>query len=106
MTTIIKEFGAEFVDNGMGPTATLVVPNGTTIISLKFYENAPKDVGQVIAVVGLLSDPQSIPGTHNRYFTMIPDSNPIPANFKKYIATVPYGPQKGIVHVIEILQAN
>jgi hypothetical protein len=100
MTTIIKQLnGMPFDSNG---NATLVVPNGTVIIDLKFYENAPHDVGQVISVVGLIDDPQRIPGTHDRLFTMIPDGEPIPATFKKYIATVPFGPQKVIVHVIEI----
>jgi hypothetical protein len=99
MTTIIKELGTAFDNNG---NATLVVPNGTVSIGLKFHENAPHDVAQVISIIGLIDDPQLIPGTHSRLFTMIPDGHPIPANFKKYIATVPFGAAKVIVHVIEI----
>src|SRR5271157_2051654 len=97
--TIIKEINATF---DAGGNATLVVPNGTVSIALKFWENAPHDVGQMIGVIGLIDDPQSIPGTHSRLFTMLADGSPIPSNFKKYIATVPFGPTKTIVHVIEI----
>ena len=100
MTKIITRVIATFDASG---NASLVIPNGAESVSLKFYENAPSDVGQQIAAVLLVDTPPVTPGTHTRSFIIVPDGFPVPTNFKKYIATFPLGPTKMLVHCIEVI---
>jgi len=95
ITRVISTFDAS-------GNATLVIPNHAESVSLKFYENAPEDVGQQIAVILLVDDPPVVTGTHTRMFQIVPDGEPVPPEFKKYIATFPYGPTKLLVHCIEV----
>jgi len=99
MAKIITRVISTFDASG---NATLVVPNGAESVALKFYENAPSDTGQQIAVILLVPDPPTVSGTHARLFTIVPDGQPIPDGFIKYVATFPYGPTKLLVHCIEV----
>ncbi len=102
MTKIISRVISAFDLSG---NATLVIPNHAESVSLKFYENAPLDVGQQIAVILLVDDPPVIGGTHKRMFTIVPDGQPVPVEFIKYVATFPYGPTKLLVHCVEVMPA-
>lgn len=82
--------------------AQLTIPNGAESVALRFYENAPADVGQQIGVILLVDEPPMVPGNHIRSFVMIADGQPVPLEFKKYIATFPYGSTKLLVHCIEV----
>jgi hypothetical protein len=99
MTKIITRVISTFDTSG---NATLVIPNHAESVSLKFYENPPDDIGQQIAVILLLDDPPIVAGTHERKFVIVPDGQPVPVEFKKYVATFPYGPNKILVHCIEV----
>jgi hypothetical protein len=95
ITRVISTFDAS-------GNATLTIPNHAEIVSLKFYENPPSDVDQQIAVILLTDDPPTVTGTHERKFVIIPDGQPVPVEFKKYIATFPYGATKLLAHCIEV----
>lgn len=102
---IIQRIATTFSNDGI---ATLQIPNGAKILGLKFADNpaemGPYDPQRRNAMVGcvVLYDPTIETGTHSRTFLRLPDGMPVPPNFLKYIASYPFGPQKSLVHVIEI----
>ncbi len=100
ITRIISGFDSNF-------RAILNIPNGAESVALRFYETTeihpdPERLDAQVAVVVLVDSPPIIPGTHQRRFILVHDGAAIPSNFKKYVATFPYGPNKVIVHLIEI----
>jgi len=59
----------------------------------------PPSVG-VIAVAEV--PPPTLPAWTTRFFELVQDGEVLPDTFLKYIGTVPFGPEKEPVHIIEV----
>ena len=82
---------------------TLVIPRDSIEVALRIKTNPPADTEPELDIVVLDS---SLPGgdTYSRTFELNPDGEALPQTFKKYIGTIPFGPDKQIVHIIEVGQ--
>lgn len=85
--------------------ALVEIPIASKTVGLRFYFEHPVDPatpGPAIGVITLEGDQvvASEPGTYWRRFVMHPHDAPLPAEFSKFVATIPY--QGQTVHVIEV----
>ena len=100
---IVQRFTAVFpvVDQ----VVSVQIPTWCQEVALRVYDRyvppePPPDPELVI--VTLAGTPTDPPTYVTRFFTLVPDNQPLPENFVKYIATVPFGPDKQTVDLIEV----
>ena len=97
MSKTIQRYLGTFT--ALGQVVTLAIPIESETVALRVYESeASPQIGITATVPVLLTTPP----TYNRLFQLIADGVPLPETFKKYIATFPFGPQKNLVHIIEV----
>jgi hypothetical protein len=80
---------------------TLILPSDATELALRVKTNPPEDIDPSIELV-FLDVVGPVGATFNRTFELNPDGEPLPETFVKYVATIPFGPLKTIVHMIEV----
>jgi hypothetical protein len=97
MAKIIKSYNASF--EGINLPITLTIPKGSEEVALRVFRD------QEELSLFVLFDP-SLPstGTYTRTFELIGVDDPLPDNYVKYIATLPFGPSLTQVHLIEVMQ--
>jgi hypothetical protein len=86
--------------------AIVTLPVASVTVALRFYHDHPADppliAGPAIGIVVHQGDnvTASLEGTYTRHFMMMLQDDELPANFSKYIATIPT--PEGIKHVVEV----
>jgi hypothetical protein len=93
----------------IGQVVSLQIPASAMEVALRVYDKyitpAPPPPPSV-AVVAVVGEPVDPPAFVTRFFTLVADGQPLPANFLKYIATVPFGPDKQTVDIVEVSSAS
>ena len=87
----------------VGVPVALTIPVASRTVALRFYESEISPVIGIIVVT--VPDPSGAPSsnaTYRRLFQLVADGDPLPSTFKKYVATFPFGPNKNIVHIVEV----
>ncbi len=80
---------------------TMVLPVDAIEVALRVKTNPPSDINPEIDLTFVDSGGPSGP-TFTRTFVLNPDGEVLPATFVKYIGTIPFGPAKQIVHMVEV----
>jgi hypothetical protein len=104
MSKLIQRFTASFPE--VGQVVSVQIPTWCEEVALRVYDKynppMPPPVPELV-IVTVAGDPPSAPPTYiTRNFMLVPDSQALPDTFLKYIATIPFGPDKQIVDLIEI----
>jgi hypothetical protein len=102
MPQIIKRFDANFLQ--IDQPITLAIPLGSEEVALRVYRD---QIPQSLSIFVLMDvpDPLNPPANYERTFELILADEVVPANYKKYIATMPFGPSNEQVHIIEVAPA-
>lgn len=100
MAKVIQVFTGTFTS--LDQLVSLAIPRGSEEVAIRVLgsETAPAVVITVItdAVAVALTADQ----LYTRAFEMVPEGQTLPVNFKKYVATLPFRPEKQQVHIIEV----
>jgi hypothetical protein len=99
MPQIIKEFDATFA--AIDQPITLSIPRGSEELDLRVHRDGGPQL--VIFVKMDVPDPLNPPANYERTFQLILADEILPASYKKYIATFPFGTAKIQVHMIEVV---
>ena len=92
----IASYAAIF--SGINEPITLNIPEGSNEVSIRVdLDDDPPSL--VIRVEQEIVDPPA--PTYSRTFILILADDALPANYKKYVATIPFGPGKIQTHIIE-----
>jgi hypothetical protein len=95
MAQKIARYDASFT--GINVPITLNIPQGSDEVAIRVYTD------QKLLSIFVLQDILIPPGpTYSRTFELILDGQPNPPNYKKYLATIPFGPGNAQTHLIEI----
>jgi hypothetical protein len=104
MPKFLQEFRVDLV--ALGTVYPLRIPTACQEVALRVYDKyvppaapPPPSVG-VIAVAEV--PPPTLPAWTTRFFELVQDGEVLPDTFLKYIGTVPFGPEKEPVHIIEV----
>lgn len=99
MEQIIQRYDAIFT--GINEPITLSIPRGSEEVAIRVYRGP-----QELSVFVLQEFPSPLPeNNYARTFTLILADQPVPTNFKKYVATLPFGPGLIETHLIEVAPA-
>jgi hypothetical protein len=96
MAKIIKSYNASF--EGINLPITLAIPKGSEEVALRVYREQEE-----LSLFVLIDDSVAGTGAYTRTFELIGIDEPLPDNYVKYIATLPFGPSLTQVHLIEIM---
>ena len=88
----------------------LVIPANAEDVALRVLcryepEQMPPPPTVVVVAVKESPHPEALM-TVTRNFVMVPDGADLPPDFGKYIGAVPFGPDKQLVNIIELLAVN
>lgn len=89
--------------SGIGEGFAMKVPINTEValrVHDKYDPSQPPPNPMVVIVAVFDSD--DAPALITREFTMVVEGDPLPANYLKYIGSVPFGPDKIQVDIIEV----
>lgn len=96
MATKLLRCTSTFDSTGL---AVVSIPIASFTVALRFHAN--DELNPEVEIVVFTTDPPK-PGNYHRRFWLLPEGHDIPATFRKYIGTFPYGRDKVINHVIEV----
>lgn len=96
MPKTIQRFIATFT--AIDEVVSLEIPRESEEVALRVLES--ETAPQIVIVV--IVDESLVVGTYQRNFQMIAETEPLPETFKKYIASLPFGPLKNLVHLVEV----
>lgn len=101
MAKVIQVFTGTFTS--LDQLVSLDIPRGSEEVAIRVLgsETAP---AVVITVINNDFEPNIVQTTYRRDFQMIPEGQVLPVTFKKYVATLPFGPEKAQVHIIELVE--
>ena len=96
MPKVITQFDAVFAE--IGEPVSVTVPLNASEVALRVYRDEGK-----LSLFFLLDPGVSPDPTFTRAFQLIGIADPVPDTYVKYIATMPFGPDKVETHMIEVL---
>jgi hypothetical protein len=103
----IKRFSVSL--DTVGVVGMVSIPSNATEVAFRVidkYITPDPPPAPEITLVCMVDDTQPADRMVTRYFAMVPDGQALPANFVKYVAMVPFGPDKGLVDIIEVSSAS
>jgi hypothetical protein len=108
MSQFVVRFSVTLTE--IGQTFPLLIPVNAADVALRVLcryepEDTPPPPTVVVITVKDTPDPVPLPFV-TRKFILVPEGSELPADFGKYIAAVPFGPDKVLVNVIEQLAIN
>ena len=99
----IQQFVVELP--GIGTVVSVSVPTWCEEVALrvqsKYVPPMPPPLPAIAIVTFSSVQPPGDPTYNTRYFVIWDDTD-LPAQYVKYIATVPFGPDKQTTHIIEV----
>lgn len=92
---VISRYDAAFTQ--VNQVVSLELPINSLTVALRVYRD------EVLLTLFVLQEqaPETNQ-TYERTFMIIPIDDAVPESFKKYVATLPFGPDKIQTHIIEI----
>lgn len=96
MAQVIVRYIANFA--GVNEPITLSIPRGSEELDIRVHREPP----QVIVTVNTEFMPLVPAANYQRTFMLILDGQPNPEDFRKYIASLPFGPGLIETHLIEV----
>jgi hypothetical protein len=102
MALTIKHYNLEL--DTVGIVGSITFPFGTEVAFRVYDKYLPNQVPPPPSIgIVTAEDPTTIsPVMITRNFILVPGADPLPDNYLKYVATLPFGPTKETVHLIEI----
>ena len=96
MAQIIQRYDAVFT--AIDTPVTLAIPRGSQELEIRVNR------AQAEVTVRVLQDfPSAVPpSNYERTFQLILAEEPVPATYKKYIGSIPFGPGLVETHIVEI----
>ena len=94
----------------LNQTFPLMIPTNAEDVALRVlcrYEppDSPPPPTVVVVTVKDTPDPVPLPFV-TRNFMLVPEGDELPTDFAKYIGAVPFGSEKQVVNIIELLAIN
>jgi hypothetical protein len=102
MPQIIQRFDAAFTT--IDQPITLSIPQGSEEVALRVYRDQTPETLSIFVLMDV-PDPANPVPTYERTFELILAAEVVPVNYKKYVATMPFGPSNEEVHIIELMPA-
>lgn len=104
MAKFIQRFTA--ILPGLGSVVSLSIPTDAAEGGLRVYDKyeppAPPPLPTITIVVIANNPPPADQTFLTRNFMLVSDIDPLPDNFVKWVATVPFGPEKQTANIIEV----
>jgi hypothetical protein len=94
----------------LNETFQLLIPLHAEDVALRVlcrYEPEDDPPAPTVVVITVKDTPDPVPTPSvTRNFILLPEGDPLPDDFAKYIGAVPFGPDKLVVNIVERLATN